>query len=471
MPLARPLEKSVSWLARQSQRLVGQSEAPNAFLEGPFAPVQEEVTATELTVRGSIPPELNGVLARIGPNPVAVGNTAVHHWFAGDGMVHGLRLREGRALWYRNRWVLSDNTADALGRDRLPGRRHGLPISVNTNVIGHAGKIWAMVESGPLPVELDPELNSVRQGLFHSDRRASFSAHPHLDPATGELHTVTYNALNPFRLEYKVIDPAGQLRRLVSIPVKHGPMVHDCAITRSQVVVLDLPVTFSTKAVLKGANVPYRWNHRHAARVGLLPREGSADAIRWYELEPCYVFHTCNAFDAPDGSVVVDVVAHDRMFVDSLQGPTQSRITFERWTLPAGGDRVQRQVLSTLPQEFPRFDERRATGPYRYAYTVASDLDRPDDNRLLYRHDLDTGELRQHDYGEGRVNAETIFVPRREEGAEDDGWLLSYVYDRHSDTSSVVILNADDLEGEPQAVIELPVRVPLGFHANWIADA
>jgi len=169
---------------------------------------------------------------------------------------------------------------------------------------------------------------------------------------------------------------------------------------------------------------------------------------------------------------MLDVVVHDRMFDRSRQGPDSQRITFERWRLDPATRSVQRTVLSEQRQEFPRFDERLTGSPYRYAYAVGADVTAlTSASQPLYRHDLKLGRTDSHSYGPHHVSGEVVFVPRHAGAAEDEGWLLSYVYDLIENRSAVVILNADDLGGEPQAVIELPVRVPLGFHGNWIADA
>ncbi len=468
MATATLKEKAASWIARQAQRRAPRGGS-NRFLEGAYAPVAEELTSTRLTVHGEIPVALNGLLARIGPNPIASPNPATYHWFTGDGMVHGLRLKNGQAVWYRNRWVGTDKALKQLKRPPLPGPRFGIVDTVNTNIIGHAGGLWALVEAGTLPVEMDANLDNVRHGLFRSDARTGFTAHPHRDPATGNLHAVCYNALEQHRIQALTIDPHGQLKRKVSIPVKHGPMIHDCAITADATVLLDLPVTFSLKAILKGASFPYQWNARHRARVGVLPHDGDADSVRWYQVEPCYVFHTCNAFTADNGDVIVDVVVHARMFDQSIQGPEAQKISFERWTLPRQGNRVQRQVLSELPQEFPRFDERLTGQDYRFAYTVGADLSQPDSPQPLYRHDLKTGALQQHFYGDTCVTGEVVFVPKADDSAEHEGWLMSYVYDLRDGRSEVVILDAENIEGAAVARIELPGRVPMGFHGNWIA--
>lgn len=463
--------QATRWLTRQLQKRVPHSAA-NPFLAGPFAPVSRECTETTLHVQGEIPETLNGMLLRIGPNPLQVENPAVYNWFVGDGMVHGLRLQGGRARWYRNRFIGVDNVNKMLGRPIAPGPRRGPSDAVNTNIIGHAGQLWALVEAGAYPVQLDAELNTLKHGLFDSAANLPFSAHPHVDPDTGELHAICYDALARSKVHYLVIDKEGKLKRNVAIPVQHGPMMHDCAITASQVIILDLPVTFSLAGALKGSSLPYAWNPRHAARVGTLPRTGDAKDIRWFSVDPCFVFHTCNAYDLDNGNTVLDVVVHERTFASSIQGPAENQaISFERWTLDRASGQVQRRVISHESQDFPRLDERFTGKPYRYAYTVgiSADPQQPTANQL-FRHDLHTGETLTHHYGAGKVSGEAIFVPRHAGADEGDGWLMSYVHDLDGGPSQVVILDAQKLGEAPQAVIDLGVPVPLGFHGNWVGD-
>lgn len=440
------------------------------FLDDVFAPVPSEAETTALRVVGELPAALNGVYARIGPNPLKP-NPKRYHWFIGDGMVHGLRLKEGRAEWYRSRYVGSNTAHKALGRPLLPGPRHGVGDVVNTNVYAHAGRVWASVEAGMLPVQLDARLESVRHGTFDSPNKQPFTAHPHRDPHTGELHAICYDALKRNKVQYVRVSPQGELNRVVDIPVRHGPMIHDCAISRRFVVVLDLPVTFSFKRLLSFSAFPYAWNDRHPARVGLLPKDGQASDIRWHDVDPCFVFHPCNAFDLPDGSVVMDVVAHRRMFDRSRQGPEMdSGARFERWTMPADGGRVVREVLHEQPQEFPRLDERLAGEPYRYAYAVGFG-DGRQGGLPLWRHDLQARQTLRHDLGAHAVPGEFVFVPRQAQGAEDDGWLVGFVHNRQSGRAEFHVINADDFTGPPQAVVHIPARIPAGFHGNWIADA
>lgn len=468
--MSRLADRAVGALIQGIQRLIPDRGEANPWLKGGFAPVGMEVEETALRVSGTIPAELDGLYARIGPNPVQPPeHPGRYHWFSGDGMVHGVRVRQGGAAWYRNRWVRSSPVSRALGEPPAEGPRRGIFDTVNTNVIAHAGQIWALVEAGPFPVVLNDTLETQAHTDLGGTLTTPFSAHPHRDPATGELHAICYDARMQDRLFHVAVDSTGQVRRRVDIPVQHGPMVHDCALTERYVIVLDLPVTFSPKRLLRGSLMPYGWNPRHEARIGLLPRadEATADDILWCGIDPCFVFHTCNAYDLPDGRVQLDVVVHDRMFADSMTGPDSRRVTFERWLLDPQRGTTARTVVDERGQEFPRMNETLATRPYRYAYTVSVGGTTQDGTCLL-KHDLETGRTEVHRHGPGRETGEAVFVPRAGAAAEDDGWLLSFVYDANCRTSDLVILNAQDVTGPPQAVVHLNHRVPHGFHGNWI---
>ncbi len=246
--LRKTMTQGVMKLAAFNRQRMAEPEQPNPFLVGLNAPMDKELTLTELAVTGSIPPTLDGRYLRIGPNPINPPQAASHHWFVGDGMVHGLRLQGGRALWYRNRWLRSTAVSKALGEPRAPGPRH-FSDTVNTNVMGHAGKTWALVEAGGFPVELGDELQTIAHNPFEGSLKGSFSAHAHRDPGTGELHAVCYEATDQERIRHVVVGVDGLVRRDEPIAVKHGPSVHDCMITRQYVIVLDLPVTCSWSRV------------------------------------------------------------------------------------------------------------------------------------------------------------------------------------------------------------------------------
>ena len=438
----------------------------NRYLTGNYAPVANEVTATELAVTGSLPEVLSGRYLRNGPNPLSAPEPSTYHWFAGDGMVHGIRLRDGRAEWYRNRWVRSAEIARALGEPVRPGPVHAdMDFASNTNVIGHAGRTFAIVEAGARPYELTYELDTVGPTDFGGTLPGAYTAHPKRDPATGELHAVSYYWGWGNLVQYTVVDTAGAVRKVVDIEVGGPVSVHDMSLTERFAVIYDLPVVFDLDAAMSGAGFPYRWDPDYRARVGLLDRDGGADDVRWFEVEPCYVFHPMNAYDDGD-RVVLDVVRHGKMFDTHRLGPDEGPPTLERWTVDVTGDKVVEERLDDRGQEFPRVDERVVGRRHRYGYAGAF----LGNETALVKHDLDrrTSEVRLLASAGGA--SEAVFVPSGPEAGEDDGWVLAVVYDPDRDTSDLLVLNAGDFTGEPQAIVHLPQRVPFGFHGNWVPD-
>jgi carotenoid cleavage dioxygenase len=249
--------------------------------------------------------------------------------------------------------------------------------------------------------------------------------------------------------------------------------VHDSAITQRFIVLLDLPVTFNMDAVAAGASFPYRWQEGYRSRVGLLPRDGESTDVVWHDVDPCYVFHPLNAFDEPGGDgIVLDVVRHPSMFRTNLLGPSEGAPTLERWHLDGHGSPVKEEQLDDRGQEFPRVDERRVSLPHRYGYAVAAGHsgDILGTESVLLRHDFERGTSAARSFGRGASLSEAVFVPRADDADESEGWLLLLVHSAETGTSALHILNADDVEGEAQAVVSLPVRVPAGFHGNWLPD-
>jgi carotenoid cleavage dioxygenase len=389
----------------------------------------------------------------------------------GDGMVHGLAIEGGEALWYRNRWIRSNAVATARGVDPAPGPRHSFE-TVNTNVVAIGGKTYAMVEAGSYPVILGEMLDAQTYDNFAGSLTGSFAAHPHLDPKTGENHAICYEGRDPNIVRHVVVDAAGTVIREEPIAVKHGPMIHDCAITDRFVIILDLPVTFSMKAAIAGQGFPYRWNPEHEARVGLMPRNGTQADIIWCPVAPGFAFHVINAYDAPDGKVVIDLCVYDSMFGDGAHGPDARSRGVERWTIDPDTQAVDVRTIDATPQEFPRPDERFFGQAYRYAWTMALPADpsaRFVGATALYAHDLATGAREVHDFGPGHHPGEFVFVPESVDSPEGHGWLIGFVVDVEDESTDLVIIDARRFADTPVASIRLPHRVPPGFHGNWIA--
>lgn len=445
--------------------------ATSKWVTGPFAPLASEVTAFDLEVVGELPAELDGRYLRNGPNPIGPVDPATHHWFVGDGMVHGVRLGDGRAAWYRARFVRSTAVSEALGEAPRPGERHAGMDTVNTNVVGIGGRTFALVEAGARPVELSEELDTIEHSDLGGTLPNGYTAHPKVDPATGDLHAIAYHWALP-HVQYVVIGPDARVRRVEPIEVADGPMIHDCSITERWVVVYDLPVTFDVEAAMTGAGLPYRWNPDHPARVGLLPLGGRGDEVRWFDVAPCYVFHPLNAYDDGD-TVVLDVIRYERMFDDVRLGPDDAPPALWRWTIDTATGTVRETQRSDVAMEFPRIDERRLGRPHRFGW--AAETPRRDGGTVfggrLVRIDATTGDTTLVDLGEGRIGGEWVHVPRHDDAAEDDGWLLGFVYDGAADRSELAVYPASDPAAGPVARVLLPTRVPLGFHGNWVPSA
>jgi carotenoid cleavage oxygenase len=451
-----------------------QPRTANRFLEGNFAPVPDETTAVGLEVVGAVPTELVGRYVRTGPNPIAP-DPANHHWFVGDGMVHGVELGGGTAHWYRNRWVRSPEAAAALGEDPVPAPAEGglFAGSGNTNVVHHAGSIFAINELS-MPYELTPELETIRRWDFGGPLPAGTNAHPKFDPASGEMHVMAYSFVPPY-CWYHVIDADGRLVRSEPIDMGGPVMVHDMALTPRYALVFDLPVVFDMALATAGRSLPFAWDRDYTPRVGLLPRDATAADTVWIEVDPCYVFHPLNAYDDEQGRVVVDLVRYDSMFAapddnHSLDGSS----SFDRWTLDPATAGWSTSRLDDRTQEFPRGDERLATRRHRYGYALGAtikDLGGTPDATAVLKHDLVSGTTEAHDLGRGRVGSEFVFVPSADDAGEDEGWLMGYVYDGATDRSELLILDAHDFGADPVATVKLPRRVPAGFHGNWIPDS
>lgn len=447
----------------------------NRYLSGSFAPVTEEVTAHDLPVTGRIPAHLTGRYLRTGPNPLGVEDPAAHLWTLGEGMVHGVRIRAGRAEWYRNRWVRSAAVADRLGEPR-----RGAPVdertdfAPNVQVAGVNGRTFALIEGGLKPYELTYDLDTVGPcDLGGTPEGYTANAHSVFDPHTRELHSLAFR-YGSDAVQHIVMDDTGAVRRVTTVPAPGSPYMHDFALTDRYVVLYDSPVVFS--AAHLGTGVPFTWDDTHQARVGVMPREGGD--VRWFEVAPGLVGHTLNAHQ--DGTdLVIDVVRHPEGF--DIRDFGTSRPTLERWTVDLTAGRVREERLDDRIQEFPRINSRHTGRPYRYGYAAAVELYAPaagpDDHRpdegfssALLKHDLLRGSTEAHEFGRYGAVGEGVFVPAESPTAEDDGYVMAYVHDPGRGAADLVILAAQDFTGEPVARIHLPVRVPLGLHGNWVPD-
>ena len=435
-----------------------------AHLRGNGRPLTAERTISELNVTGSIPSELDGRYVRTGPNPIT--GTSLHPFF-GDGMVHGVRLRDGKAEWYRNRYVrtpfIADPSLDVMDPSVLADMKAS---KANTHVIGHAGKILAL-EEGHFPYVLDGDLSTVGATDFDGVLKGSFTAHPKICPVTGELLGFGYSAFEPY-LRYLRVSAEGELVQTEEITVGGPTMMHDFNITENYVIFMDLPAVFDMKLAMSGG-IPIRWDDNYPARLGVMPRNGTDAQVKWYDINPCYVFHPMNSYEDGD-TIVLDVARFSHMWRESAMDFPAPELW--RWTIDTGTGQVSEEQIDDRSAEFPRIADSVIGLKHRYGYMMGmSDGGNSDDpmstSGSILKYDRQTGARTEIEFGRGRVGGEPVFAPSANPTNEDDGYLMTYVHDAQSDNSRFVIMDAATMDNTPVASIDLP-RVPNGFHGSWI---
>ena len=438
-------------------------------LQGNFAPVEAELTKLEPEVVGSIPRELQGLYVRNGANPVT-GKS--EHWFLGNGMVHGVRLEDGKAAWYRNRYVKTKYLENPdLSRIQPDGSVDYEMASANTHIIRHGGQLLALDE-GAYPYVLNAELETLGMETYDGKLTTPVTAHPKICATNGELIAFAYGQFPPY-LVYLRVSPDGKLVQQEEITVGGPTMMHDFAITENYAIFMDLPLVFDLQLAIQGT-MPFHWSDDYPARVGVMPRRGKDADVKWFDVDPCYVFHGMNAFEK-DGKVVYDVCRSSEVWRDAGSMMSGDAVqTFHRWSFDLASGKVGEQTLDERGMDFPAIADARVGLEHRYGFTLQFDYG-PDGQptfKGVLKMDLETGKSELHYFPEGCIPGEPTFVPAAgSDPVGDEGWLMTYVYDENRDRSEFVILDASRMAAEPVARVKLPQRVPYGFHGSWMPDA
>jgi carotenoid cleavage dioxygenase-like enzyme len=461
--------------------------ASHPALSGVMAPVDDELSATNLPVTGRIPEDLRGVYLRNGPNPKFTPLGSYTYPLDGDGMIHGVWLEDGKAR-YRNRYVLTKGLAAEIRAGRAlwggimtpaapppalagpdvnpdvdpdvdPGGDKVLP---DINIVRHAHRFLALGE-GVAPYEVTPELATVGPYSFGGALPLGVCAHPKIDPTTGEMIVFRYGLEAPY-LYWAAVGADGRVTRPPDViaEIDRGYMIHDFLITEDYVVLVINPATFDLGRAAQGRS-PLDWEPDRGTRIAVIPRRGGSREVRWVHTDAFWCWHYANAWQ--DGDTIVTCFPWwSHLTLSSV--PAKGCVSRARINPHAGS--IQLEVLDDRPTEFPRVDDRRQGRPTRYAVfshksSAALGMGSFDE---LVRFDLARGTSEVHSF-HGSAIGEAVFAPKAGRTEEEAGYILTFATNIATMESTFVILDAGNFAGEPAAVVKLPRRVPLGLHGNW----
>jgi carotenoid cleavage dioxygenase len=463
------------------------AEVDNPYLHGIHAPVVEETTGTDLEVEGELPSDLYGAYLRNGPSQIHKPMNP-YHWFDGDGLMHGVYFHDGR-VDYRSRFVRTDARADEqrAGRALWPGvmgpfdfdaPRFYVKDTANTDVIWHDGNLIATWYLCGQPYLLDPRtLEDRGKATFGGKLTTTVSAHPKVDERTGELVYFTLGELEPPYMTYGVVSKDGELVHEVPIDLPGARAPHELNITENYTILHDLPFFHDVDVLKKHHHRVTRFHRDLPSRYGVIPRRGSNEQVRWFEFEPGYVLHMCNAWEEGDWIVIDGCFQPDPTIApDRSEGPLASMLAYlrvkahlHRWRMNLVTGETWEGPLDDLNVEFCLPDTALYGVKTRYSYHQYL----PEDMytvefRALVKYDHEDGSAVRYDYPDGWLGSESPFAPRVGATHEDDGYVITIATNVEELRSECWVFDARQIDRGPIARSKLPSRVPSGFHAKWV---
>ena len=469
-----------------------------ATFTGFNAPRRIEADVHDLQIDGQLPPELNGAFYRCGPDPRFAPIAGDDINLNGDGMVVMFRLGDGhadlksryvrteryeletkarRALFgvYRNPYT---NDPSVQGRDGT---------TANTNVVFHAGRLFALKEDG-LPHRLDPRTLETLGRYDYGGKLQSLtaSAHPKIDPVSGEMVSFGYEARGLATRDMSVhfIDATGRLVREELFLAPYVSFQHDFAVTQKYIVFALMPTT-TDDARMRAGGPHWAFDSSLPTMVGIMPRDGGASGMRWFKAPAQGVGHILNAFDE-SGGLHVDLFISERNqfpFVPNLDGTPFERERaapkLTRWSFYPSkpGESFEARTLCNDFMEMPRIDDRYHMNPHRYGFCTAIDPEKPLNVagtlglgwNTVTRIDVHSGEIDRWYVGERTTCQEPQFVPRSSKAPEGDGYLLTVLTLFGGESSTeLAVLDAQHLADGPIARIRMPFRLRGAVHGNWV---
>jgi len=460
-------------LGKLMKLVTPKKETPKVFdkkkhwhLQGNWAPVKNEVTADNLDVIGEIPKELNGLYIRNGMNPQSGYSD---HWFFGNGMVHGINLENGKAT-YKNRYVKTPYYEDDMD---MMGSSFDMKASpANTHVIRHAGKILTLEEAHH-PWVIDGNLETVGHYDFDGKLEGPMTAHPRVCPETNELLFFGYKMMGKPYLMYHRVSSSGELVQSEMIDIPRPVMMHDWNITRNYVIFMDLPLVFDIDQAMGGED-PFGFRPECGARLGVMPRNGNNNDIKWIDINPCFVFHPMNAYEEGN-KIILHVCRQNKAMVggmDEIYGGDETTGKLWKWTIDLDLQTCNEEQIDDKPCDFARVDDRKTglKAKYGYAMEINSKAETLTFGNNLFKYNLEDGSREDQFLGNHVVGGEPVFAPNNKSDSELDGFVMSIVHDLEKDKSKLIIIDAENFSDKPVSEIYLPQRVPFGAHGSWLGN-
>ena len=435
-------------------------------LIGNWAPVKEEITEHNLEIKGEVPRDLNGLFVRNGMNPVSGYSD---HWFFGNGMLHGIYLENGKAS-YKNRYVKTPYYENDLNVISSFGDLSASPA--NTHIVNHAGKLLALEETS-LPWELNKDLETIGVEDYKGKLNTAMTAHPRVCPETGEMLFFAYSMMGEPYLYYHRVSKQGELVQTEPIEIPRPVMMHDWNITRNYVVFMDLPIV-SDMDLAVSTGSPFGFKPECGARLGVMPRDGNNSDVRWFDIDPCFVFHSFNSFE--EGNKIILYVSRQQEAMvggfKDIYGGEKTVARLWRWIIDLENGRVSEEQLDDGACDFPRVNDNRIGlhSEYGYCMQIKTDVESLTFGENLFKYHLESGKRTDHHLGSNVAGGEPVFAPKPGSTKEDQGWILSLVHDRNTRKSKLVIVDAEAFDQEPVAEVMIPQRVPYGAHGSWIQN-
>lgn len=463
-------------------------------------PSRMELDIHDLEIEGSVPVDLDGAFFRVGPDPQYGPRLGTDIYFNGDGMVSQFRFLNGRVS-LKTRYVRTDkfelerDAGEALfgayrnpfsDDPRVAGKIRG---TANTNVVMHAGKLLALKEDSP-PVAMDA-MTLETQGYYDFDgtlTSQTFTAHPKIDPHTGEMIAFGYAAkgVDTRDIAYYVIDANGKIIHEAWFEVPYACLLHDFGVTEDYVIFPVVPVCSSLQRAREGKPV-FGWDGSQDVYLGVIPRKGEGRDVRWFRAPNTFCSHVMNAFN--EGTrIYFDVPqAEGNMFpfFPDITGapfdPAKAVSRMTRWSLdfdrPEAGFTQER--FGSQVGEFPRIDDRYAGQPYQHGWICVTDRSLPFDNErggsitgmfinCLGHIDISTGKEKHFFVGPTSSLQEPAFIPKSESATEGEGYIVMLANRLDEQRSDLLLLDAQHVDDGPIATIRLPLKLRQGLHGNWV---